>query len=120
MALRSRIFLHIFLLRKFRKLNTKGGDNIASLRTMVGEEKERKVQEEFSDFLPINENKQAICNRLAYALMATRSFHNLAYLEYDPKTETVKAVFNSGYVKTANVCMDSGVAMIRDIIQQIV
>ena len=93
---------------------------MASLRTMVGEEKERKVQEEFSDFLPINEKKQAICNRLAYALMATRSFHDLAYLEYDPKTETVKAVFNSGYVKTANVCMDSGTAMIRDIIQQIV
>lgn len=94
---------------------------MASLRTMVGEEKERKAQEEFSDFLPIKvENKQAICNRLAYALMATRSFHDLAYLEYDPKTETVKAVFNSGYVKTANVCMDSGVAMIRDIIQQIV
>ena len=38
---------------------------MASLRTMVGEEKERKVQEEFSDFLPINENKQAICNRLS-------------------------------------------------------
>ena len=33
---------------------------MASLRTMVGEEKERKVQEEFSDFLPINQKKQAI------------------------------------------------------------
>ena len=65
------------------------------------------------------ENKQEICNRLAYALMATRSFHDLAYLEYDPKTETVKAVFNSGHAKTANVCMDSGSAMILDIIKQI-
>lgn len=65
------------------------------------------------------ENKQVICNRLAYVLMATRSFHDLAYLEYDPKTETVKAVFNSGYAKTANVCMDSGLEMILDIIDQI-
>lgn len=93
---------------------------MASLRTMVGEEKERKAQEEFSDFLPIKvENKQAICNRLAYALMATRSFHDLAYLEYDPKTETVKATFLNGHTKTANVALDSGSAMILDIIKQI-
>lgn len=66
------------------------------------------------------EDKQRICSALAPVLRLTRNLYDLAYLHYDSRTETVKAVFNSGYVKTANVCMDSGVAMIRDIIQQIV
>lgn len=66
------------------------------------------------------EDKQRICSALAPVLRLTRNLYDLAYLHYDPGTETVKATFLNGHTKTANVALDSGTAMIRDIIQQIV
>ena len=66
------------------------------------------------------EDKQRICSALAPVLRLTRNLYDLAYLHYDPETETVKATFLNGHTKTANVALDSGTAMIRDIIQQIV
>ena len=65
------------------------------------------------------EDKQRICSALAPVLRLTRNLYDLAYLHYDPETETVKATFLNGHTKTANVALDSGSAMILDIIKQI-
>ena len=68
----------------------------------------------------MNENKQAICKALVPVLRMTRNLEDLADLTYDPETDTVTAFFESGFSKVANVAMDSGTAMVRDIIGQIV
>lgn len=68
----------------------------------------------------MNEDKQKICNLLLPALQATRNLYDLTNLYYDASTESVIATFSSGYTKKANVAMDSGTSMIRDIISQIV
>ena len=65
------------------------------------------------------ENKQRICDLLWFTLQETRYFNDLAGLEYNSKTELVKATFANGCIKYANVACDSGIAMIRDIIKQI-
>lgn len=66
------------------------------------------------------EDKQKICDLLLPTLQATRNLYDLKSLEFDPELEMVYATFTSGYMKRANVAMDSGTAMIRDIIAQIV
>ena len=66
------------------------------------------------------ENKKKICDMLLPVLQETRNLHDLADLEYDDTSENVLATFASGAVKRANVAMDSGTSMIRDIIKQIV
>ena len=66
------------------------------------------------------ENKQKILDLLLPALQATRTLDSLVSLTYDPETEMVAAVFTDGWVKRANVAMDSGTSMIRDDIKQIV
>ena len=63
-----------------------------------------------------HEDKQKICNLLLPALQATRGLHDLLSLEYDHKTEFVTAVFENGS-KRINVNMDSGTAMISDIMR---
>ena len=80
---------------------------------------EAKELEHLQELTP-TEDKQRICNALAPVLRLTRNLYDLAYLYYDPGTETVKATFLNGHTKTVNVALDSGTAMIRDIIQQIV
>ena len=66
------------------------------------------------------ENKQEILNLLLPALQATRNLFDLASLEFDKEREEVIATFTTGYTKRANVAFDSGTAMIRDVIKQIV
>ena len=66
------------------------------------------------------EDKKKICELLLPALQATRNLYDLIGLIYDPERELVIACFASGAVKKANVHMDSGTAMIRDIVKQIV
>ena len=66
------------------------------------------------------EDKQKICALLLPALQATSNLYDLTDLKYDAETETVTAVFVSGFAKTANVALDSGTAMIKDIVTQIV
>ena len=68
----------------------------------------------------MGEDKQKICNLLLKALQETRNLYDLTDLLYDPENEVVIATFESGYAKKANVACDSGTAMIRDIIKQIV
>lgn len=66
------------------------------------------------------EDKQKILDLLLPALQATRNLGDLVSLKYDSGKELVEARFSSGYVKYANVAMDSGTAMIGDVIKQIV
>lgn len=66
------------------------------------------------------EDLQLICNLLTKTLRATSNLSNLSSLEYDSKIETVKAIFDDGRIRTANVAADSGTSMIRDIIAQII
>lgn len=68
---------------------------------------------------PLEEDKQAICDKLLEALQLTSNLHNLRYLKYLPYKEQVVAYFPGGN-KTVNVSADSGTAMIRDIIKGIV
>lgn len=69
------------------------------------------------------ENKKEICKALLPVLQMTRNLHDLADIQYiasEDGRETVIAVFDSGYTKLVNVSMDSGTAMIMDIIGKIV
>ena len=54
------------------------------------------------------------------ALQATRNLHDLKSLEYSEERDLVYATFEGSYQKVVNVAMDSGTAMIRDVIGQIV
>ncbi len=65
------------------------------------------------------EDLQLICDLLTKTLKSTGNLSDLKKLDYNGKTETVKATFENGSVKTANVAADSGTSMIRDIIAQI-
>ena len=64
------------------------------------------------------EDKQNICDLLCKALQATREYCDLLQIDYYPTTETVLVRFCGG-TKPVNVHMDSGSAMIRDIIKTI-
>lgn len=67
------------------------------------------------------ENKQEICRLLLATLQATRGAGDLIALAYekDPNgyDEIVTAVFKDGGRTEINVSMDSGTAMIRDIMR---
>ena len=76
--------------------------------------------DEIVNIYPTAENKQAICDKLLEALKMTRNLYDLVYLKYFSDNQTVNAHFGNGTVKTVNVAMDSGTAMIRDIIKAIV
>lgn len=68
----------------------------------------------------MNEDKQNILDLLLPALQATHNLHDLVALEFDGAKELVYAWFAGGHTKIANVAMDSGTSMIRDVIKQIV
>lgn len=68
----------------------------------------------------MKENKQYILDLLLPALQATHNLHNLEELKFDEGQELVYAKFVGRNTKTANVAMDSGTSMIRDVIKQIV
>ena len=67
----------------------------------------------------MNEDKQQICNLLCEALQATRGAWDLDRFDFDPKKETVTAVFFGGGTWVINVLLDSGTAMIRDIMRHL-
>ena len=67
----------------------------------------------------MREDKQKICDLLLPALQATRNLYDLQELEYSEERDLVYATFESSYQKVVNVAMDSGTAMIRDVIGQI-
>ena len=67
----------------------------------------------------MREDKQKTCDLLLPALQATRQYWDLIRLEYSKSdsAEIVTAVFMNGYRKPINVALDSGSAMIRDIVR---
>lgn len=70
----------------------------------------------------MSENKAKICRMLLPVLQETRGLYDLRYLEYvdyHNGEEEVIATFNNGYRKRVNVSMDSGTAMIRDIMNHL-
>lgn len=66
------------------------------------------------------EDKQKILDLLLPTLQATRNLHDLADLRYYIEHEIVVVTFSNGYRKTVNVAMDSGTAMISDVLKNIV
>lgn len=69
------------------------------------------------------EDKAKICEMLLPVLQQTRNLSDLVGLKYErvgERQETVTATFDNGFQKRANVSIDSGTAMIVDIIKQIV
>ena len=66
------------------------------------------------------QTKQIIYNLLAEAIKATSAGDDLEALRYDPKKEIVHADFTNAYdARQINVAMDSGWAMIKDIVNHI-
>ena len=67
------------------------------------------------------EDKQFICDLLVKTLNATRDQRDLVRMDYQRRgdgDEVVYVIYESG-CRTANVSMDSGIAMIRDILKAI-
>lgn len=64
------------------------------------------------------EDKQAICNSLCETLRLTRDQADIREISYLPDIEGVLIEYEAG-VRTVNVAFDSGVAMIRDILNAI-
>ena len=65
------------------------------------------------------EDLQKVCDLLTETLKATRNLNELEKLEYQKNSEIVIATFTNGNIKKVNVMLDSGTAMITDIIKQI-
>ena len=71
----------------------------------------------------IMEDKQKICDKLLEVLQLTRQYEDLQsliFMRKDVDHETVTALFTQGTVREINVSMDSGSAMIRDILWALV
>ena len=68
----------------------------------------------------MKENKQEICDSLCATLQKTRDQHDLIALDFDDKLEVVTARYEDGRKVKIGVLWDSGVAMIADIIREIV
>ena len=66
------------------------------------------------------ENKPAILNELLKAIQLTRAGKDVTALRYNPARETVHVDFVSGPDgRIINVAMDSGIAMLKDVINYI-
>ncbi len=67
----------------------------------------------------MREDKQVICDLLLITLRATSNAADVLSLIYDEESETVTVTFVSGGKRMVNVAMDSGTAMIRDIMAKL-
>ena len=67
------------------------------------------------------ENYQAICDTLCSTLRLTRQFDDLESLKHIQEDEEryVVAKFDSYYTKRIRVTMDSGIAMIKDVVHHL-
>lgn len=71
------------------------------------------------------ENKAEIVKAFLPVLQMTEYFNDLVDLEYQLETddkfkrETVIATFTNGSIKKANVTLDSGFAVLKDILKQL-
>lgn len=66
------------------------------------------------------ENKQEICNSLCATLQKTRDQKNLESLTFYERLEIVTAKYADGEEKEISVCGDSGVALIKDVVEELV
>ena len=64
------------------------------------------------------EDKQEILDKLTVALQATRDQRDLIGMTFDPIKEVVLITWQGG-TRKVNVAMDSGIAMIRDVLRSI-
>ena len=65
------------------------------------------------------ENKQAICDNLCRTLQMTRSGADIDELIYDVRDEAVFIMYRTGLVVKVRVACDSGLAMIKDIMENV-
>ena len=68
------------------------------------------------------ENKQHICDLLTEVLKATRDQHDCVTIRYDrigDDMEQVTIDYEGGGHRSVNVSLDSGIAMVRDILRAI-
>ena len=68
----------------------------------------------------MKENKQEICDSLCATLQKTRDQRDLVSLTFDENLEIVTAKYADGDEKEIGVWGDSGVALIKDIIEELV
>lgn len=68
----------------------------------------------------MRENKQEICDSLCATLQKTRDQRDLLSLTFDKTLEIVIAEYTDGEKKEIGVWGDSGVALIKDIIEELV
>ena len=66
----------------------------------------------------MEENKQAILDKLVEALKLTRQHYDMVGMTYHPESEMVTVAWSEGGT-SVNVACDSGIAMIRDILRAI-
>lgn len=80
-----------------------------------------QIHEAFAESELVHESKRSedkfeIIRALSRALMMTRAGENILYIVYEADHEEVQIKFVNGYEKHVNVECDSGVAMIRDVV----
>ena len=68
----------------------------------------------------MKENKQEICNSLCATLQKTRDQRDLISLTFYERLETVTAKYANGDEKEISVWGDSGIALIKDVIEELV
>jgi len=80
------------------------------------------MHEQCKDFaleVIVVENKQKILDLLLKTLQATANAADVVSLMYDAERESVTVKFDGGGSRVINVAMDSGTAMIRDVMKQL-
>lgn len=65
------------------------------------------------------ENKKEICNSLCATLQKPRDQSNLMSLTFDYNREIVIAKYDDDRKVEVNVCGDSGIALIKDVIRKL-
>ena len=68
----------------------------------------------------MKENKQEICDSLCVTLQKTRDQRDLLSMTFDENLEIVIAEYTDGDEKKISVWGDSGIALIKDIIEELV
>ena len=68
----------------------------------------------------MRENKQEICDSLCVTLQKTRDQRDLLSLTFDENLEIVIAEYADGEKKEISVWGDSGIALIKDVIEELV
>lgn len=94
---------------------------IKANKAMCEPEEGPKQNDAFAESELIHESKRSedkfeIIKALSKALMMTRAGENILYIVYEAGHEEVQIKFINGYEKHVNVECDSGIAMIRDVV----